>query len=83
VEISSAWSSGVQGIARATATLDAAAAETSDATVPSDTVSIGGGDDLITATTDRMMASTMMQANVKLLQTAQQMDDTLLQLLIR
>ena len=72
----------MEGISRAVATLDGAAAATFEATVPSDAVSIGG-DPLITATTDRMMASVMMQANVKLLQTAQAMDDTLLQLLIR
>ncbi|MFT3712992.1 MAG: hypothetical protein QM817_35515 [Archangium sp.] len=83
VRISSAWSSGVEGISRATATLDTAAAETYDATVPTDSVSISGGDPLITATTDRMQASLMMQANVKLLQSAQQMDDTLLSLLVR
>lgn len=83
VRISSASTSAVEGITRATATLDAAAAETYEATVPTDSVSIdGGADPLITATTDRMQASLMMQANVKLLQSAQQMDDTLLSLLL-
>lgn len=64
----------------------AAAAETSAATVPTDTVSLGAGGaggDLVAATTGRMMASVMMQANVKLLQSAQEMDDALLQLLVR
>ncbi|MFO0595677.1 MAG: hypothetical protein U0228_10240 [Myxococcaceae bacterium] len=84
MRIGSAWSSGVEGISRATANFEAAAAQTYDATVPTDSVSIGGGgDDLIAATTGQMQASVLLKANVKLLQSSQQMDDVLLQLLTR
>lgn len=63
--------------------LDEAAAQTLEATVPTDTVSLGGEGDLISASTERANADLMMRANVKVLQSAQQMDDVLLQLLMR
>ncbi|MFZ5444222.1 MAG: hypothetical protein ACOZQL_29770 [Myxococcota bacterium] len=86
MRISTAYSSGMEGISRATELLESAAAETYEATVPTDTVSLdssSGADPLISATSDRITADVMMRANVKVLQTAQQMDDTLLQLLVR
>lgn len=83
VRVSSVFSSGVEGISRATAQLDEAAAQTFEATVPTDRVSLGGEGDLISATMGRMNADLMMRANVKVLQSAQQMDDVLLQLLTR
>lgn len=78
-------SSSVEGISRAISRLEDAAAATYEATVPTDTVSLesSGIDPLIDAATARSSADVLLRANVKVLQTAQQMDDVLMQLLIR
>ncbi len=74
--------SAVSGLQAATRQVDAAAAETLQATVPTDRVTIGGGEaDLISASADRITGELMFRANLKTLQTAKQMDDVLLQLI--
>jgi hypothetical protein len=79
----SAMTSAVSGLQAATRQVDAAAAETLQATVPTDRVTIGGGGeaDLISASADRITGELMFRANLKTLQTAKQMDDVLLQLI--
>lgn len=75
--------SGVSGLQAATRQVDAAAAETLAATVPTDRVTLGGSGeaDLISASTDRMTGELLFRANLKTIQTARQMDDVLLQLI--
>jgi hypothetical protein len=77
----SGWSSGLTGIKVGQAQLDAAAQETFDATVPTDQVTLSGGGDLVGATSDRIMGELMVRANLKVLQSSNQTNDVLLQLL--
>ncbi len=79
----SSFNAGVTGLQAAEAQIDAAAEKTFSATVPSDRITLSGGDGLVEATTQRMTGELAFRASLKTLQTAQQMTDTLLELLVR
>ena len=68
------------GIQRAEERFSQAAEETAEASVPIDQISISGADPMINAQVEQMTAQLSYKANIKTLQSAQQMDETLLQL---
>lgn len=83
MQLGTVMSTAVSGLERADAQLSRAAEETAAATVPTDRVSLSSSDDLVTAQTDRITAELGYRANLKTLQSAEQMNDVLLQLLSR
>lgn len=78
-----ALSVGLAGLQAADARVTQAAQETYEATLPTDQISISSQDPLIQAQTDQITADLSYRASIKTIQTAQQMDETLLQLFTR
>ncbi len=80
----SAFSSAIGGLQAAESQVSRAAQETYDATVPTDSITLSSAQpDLVDATTDRITGEAMYRANIKVLQTADQMSNVLLDLITR
>jgi len=76
-------SSGVSGLKAAEARLDRAAVKTAAAFASSEKVSLSGRDDFVDETVERISASAAFRANLKTIQSADQMSNDLLELLTR
>lgn len=86
--ISSVYSSATRGLQAATSTLERSAINVANASVAQDRVSISpearaAGPDLVQETVTQMNASTSFKANLKTMQTAQEMDFALFAMIHR
>lgn len=75
-------SAALSGLRASESLLDTAATQTAVATIPTDAVTLSGTDDLLSAGMNQTLGELGFRANLKVLQTANELSDTVLQLLL-